>query len=636
MAENKKREGRLQSKEKETEKERIISLVSEDATRRDQAFSFFRGSNLHTYTDVSLGQFIGYRTKPPWKKDYQYNLFDPITRDKVYAILSKSAGMFEAQFFNTNKRQERYSNLIASTLEAFYKDSTRQLKEVDQNKLTMLAALITPKTIWFEGWRHRRRTVRDITGRDPITGQITETTERKIVHYNGPYGELIPVTDFYPSSMKQRNLQEQDRCSWVRKMSKAEFQREYPTSRYPAAANAMSHGEVMANDLSEFSIRTDLKNDEIEVIHTFEKWEDRHSIIGGLQLLTEVNSPMPYAHKDYPFVWGGFEVLNPWFIYDMPLPIKILDMQDMSNEVLNLTLDMVWRALNETWLSKEGDEINDDELYGGGVVPVNNPTNFQKLEFGSGFGFQAASSMIDRARKSIESSSIDAVSSGSSGSRPNVTAQEVSVAREAALEITTLFLQNMEAMEAEKARLRTLNQLDRYHRPIDWQRHIGEEDAEEAIAMFREISVRDAKLSNGERGKINIFITESPRGEEDLKEANDQIGEMSETIDLSPEFIREVQFDVEIVANSSVKRSKRQEVAEARAFYLDALANPQVFNVPEAARDYVKKLGKDEKKVLNGQEKKPQAPAPEEGDQGIPKPPGEFDDNAIESVLNDL
>ena len=636
MAEDSKKEGHLQSPEKEKEKERIISLVSEDRQRRDQAFPFFRGANLHTYTDVSLGQFIGFRAKPPWKKDYQYNLFDPITRDKVGAIISKSAGFFEAQFFNTNKRMERHSELIATTLEAFYKDSTRQMKETEKNKLAMLAALITPKTILFEGWRHRRRKVRDITGRDPITGRITETTERKIVHYNGPYSELIPVTDFYPSSMKQRDLQEQDRISWVRKMSKAEFQREYPSTRYPAAANALSYGEVVASDLTEFTIRNDLKDDEIEVIHTFEKWEDRHSIIGGLQLLTEIDSPMPYAHKDYPFVWGGFEVLNPWFIYDMPLPIKILDMQDMSNEVLNLTLDMVWRALNETWLSKDGDEINDDELYGGGVVPVNDPKNFNKLEFGSGFGFQAASAMIERARKSIESSSIDAVSAGQSGSRPNVTAHEVSIAREAALEITTLFLGNMEAMKAEQARLRTMNQLDRYHRPIDWQRRIGEDNAEEAIAMFREISVRDARLSNGERGKINITITESPRDEEGLKEANDQIKEMSETIDLSPEFIREVQFDVEIVANSSVKRSKRQEVAEARAFYLDALSNPEIFNIPEAARDYVKKLGKDEKKALNAPQQKKPAPVAGGEEDKAPQPPGEFDENAIESVLNDL
>jgi len=585
-----------QSPEIEAEKNRIIRIVQADKQRRDQEVTFFRNQNLATYSDAALGQFLGYRKKPEWKKDYQYNVFDPITRDKVYAIISKTGGLYEAEFFNTNKKLAKISETITTILGAFYKDSTRILNEKTKNKLTMLAALISPKAIWYEGWKFQKRTVRDIEERDE-NGKITKTKEKKIVHYNGPWGELVQVEDFIPGSLKIRDIQEQPRLSWIPKMQIEEFRRLYPTSKYPEAVKVQSHGALFEDGLSEFTVRNDLKENEVEVVMFFEKWEDRMSLVVNGVMLNGVNSPMPFAHKDYPFVWGGFEELSPFFVYDMPLTIKLMDMQDVDNEVLNLTLDMVWRALNEVILVQEGDGINDDVLYGGGMVPVNDPKNFQKLEFGSSFGFNAASSVLDRVKRSIESSSLDQQSSGQG--QTGITARGALIAREAALEIATLFLQNMENMERDKARLRVKNQLDRYKMPIDWQKRIGEEMTEEAIATFKEITVRDAKLDNGKRGTANIKITETPRQKDELNKINTENNkELSQTIDISPELIREIDFDVEIVANSSIKRSKSQQINEARAFLSDAAAMPDVLNKDYAAEEYVKSLGKKKDEAL--------------------------------------
>lgn len=581
----------------EKEKARIIDIVSEDKQRRDQETSFFRNENLVTYTEVGKQQFVGHRAKPSWKRDYQYNVFDHVTREKVYAIISKTAGLYEAQFFNTNKRLQEVSETVSTVLGAFYADSTRRLKEKEKNKLAMLSALVTPKAIWYEGWRHQKRTVREIEERDPETGRITKTKKNQVVHYNGPWGELIPVEDFVPGSLKIRDIQEQPRLTWLPKMQMSEFRRRF--SQYPDHKKVQPHGRLLENDLSQFTVRNDLKENEVEVIMFFEKWEDRLSIIANGVMLTEPHHPMPFVHKDYPFVWGGFEELDPFFVYDMPLTIKLLDMQDVNNEVLNLTLDMVWRALNEAILVQEDDGINTDIIYGGGILPVKDPKNFQKLDFGSSFGFQAASSVMDRVKRSIESSSVDAAVSGQAGSRPNVTAREVLIAREAALEIATLFLNNMENMERDKAYLRVKNQLDRYNLPVEWEKRIGKQEADEAIPVFREISVRDARMDTGKRGTVNVNITEEPRPREQLETLNVRNDkEPSQTIDISPEFIREIDFEVEIVANSSVRKSKNLEVAEARAFLKDAAAMPNVLSVPFAAKEYVKKLGKNEDEAL--------------------------------------
>jgi hypothetical protein len=588
---------KLQSPEKEKEVNRIIQIVSEDKSRRDQQTQFFRNETLITYTNIALGQFIGFNEKPEYKQDYQYNLFDPITRDKVMAIISKTNGMYEAQFFNTNKELEPVSETISNVLGAFYKQSTRELDEKTKNRLTMLTALITPKAIWYEGWRHQKRIIRDIEERDE-TGRITKTAPKKIVHYSGPYGYLLQVEDVVFGSLAERDLQEQPRIATIPKMQYSTFKRLFPETRYPDSAKVCKHGLIFGNDLTDFTVRNDLTENEVEVVTFYEKWEDRMSIIANGILLTEINNPMPFAHKDYPLVWGGFEELSPFFIYDMPLSMKLLDMQDMNNEVLNLTLDMVWRALNDVILVQSGDGINEDVIYGGGLVDVDDPKNFQKLEFGSSFAFNSATAMMERAKRSIESASLDAPSSGQSGSR-NITAREALIAREAALEITTLFLTSMENMEREKARLRTLNQLDRYKSPIEWQDRIGENGVAESIKVFKDLSVRDARLDGGKRGNLNINITETPRPKDELEKENIQNDKvMSQTIDLSPELIRKIKFDVEIVANSVVKKTKMEERAEARAFLQDSASMPQILSVPYAAEEYVKTLNKNPKEAL--------------------------------------
>jgi hypothetical protein len=432
------------------------------------------------------------------------------------------------------------------------------------------------------------------------------------VHYSGPWGELVPVTDFVPGSLKERRMQEQPRVHWIPKMQIEDFRRRFPVSRYPRAVDVQPGRTLMDNGLSEYLCRDDLKDNEVEALHIVEKWDDRLSIVANGILLTEIDSPMPYAHKDYAFVWGGFEPLSPWFCYDMPLTIKLLDMQDVNNEILNLTLDMVWRALNEVILVSGSDSINEDVMYGGGMVDVDNPNNFNKLDFGSSFGFQSASAVMERVKRSIDGSSVDAVQQGQAGGRP-ATAREVLVAREAALEIASLFLSNMESMERDKARLRVKNQLDRYKNPIDWKQQIGEGLTDEAMPVFRELTARDSKLDGGKRGTVNIFITDTPRPKSELDEINNENDkEMSQTIDISPEVIRNIDFDVEIVGNSSVKRSRAADIAESRAFYGDALQAPDVFNVQYAAGEYVKALGKKTDEALAPKKE------PQPGMEGMP------------------
>lgn len=585
-----------QSKEKEALKSELLRLIREDKMNRDQQFSFFRDTTLATYTETGRQQFIGFREKPQWKDDYQYNVFDPVTRDKVMAIVSKAGGFYEAQFFNTNKRLAGASEAISVILGAFYKDSTRRLNEKEKNKLLMITALTTPKAIWFEGWRNQIRTVKDIEERGE-DGKILKVKERKIVHYNGPQGEIIPVEDFIPGSIKERDIQEQPRLTWVTRMQKPTFDRMFPVSKFPEADKVKTHGELIAEDITDFTVRQDLKEKEVEIIRYFNKWKDEFHIIANGVLLTEINSPMPFNHKDYPFVWGGFEELDHGFIYDMPLTIKIMDMQDVDNEVLNLSLDMLWRALNETILVQGGDEMNEDVLYGGGTIDVDNVNNFKKLDWGSGLAFSASNSLLDRVKQSLESASVSAESAGTAGTGRSRTAREVLVAREAAMEIATLFLTNMENMERDKALLRVKNQLDRYKNPIEWERRIGEDKTDE-IAKFREITVRDTTLTKNRKGTINVVITNKPRGEEELNQENRTAKETSQIIEVSPDFIRQIEFDVEIVANSSVRRSKVLESAENERFFRTALEVPQILDVRKAGEDWVKSLDKNPEEAM--------------------------------------
>ncbi len=595
---------------KEEKANKILTQLRADKDARDQSYIYFRNENLATYTREGRKQFIGFTEKPDWKEDYQYNVFDPITRDKIMAIISKTRGYYEAQFFNTNKRLSPYSNIITNVLKGFYKDSSRRLKEKEKNRHIMLQALTTPKSIWFEGWRYQKRKVKNIVDRDE-TGKITEVEEEQVVHYNGPYGELIPVEDFIPGSMTERDIQEQPRLTWIIKMDEERFRREF--SKYDVD-DVPTYGDLIASENEDMLLRDDVNKNEVEVIRYFNKWEDEFHVIANGQLLTPVNNPMPYNHKEYPFVWGGFEELNPRFIYDMPLTIKLLDMQDANNEILNLSLDMLWRALNEVILVTGGDDLGSDVLSGGGLVPVNDPGNFTQMQFGSSGAFNAATNITQQIKASLESSSVSAELAGQSGEGRSKTAREVLVAREAAMEIASLFLDSMERMERDKAYLRVKNQLDRYQTPVEWEKRLGVEGAREAIPKFREISVRQTQLDNGEVGTLNINITPKPRGEDKVEQENKTLKEMSQTIDIPPSFLRQIEFDCEIVANSSIKRSKALEAEEAERYFANTLKVPQMFNVQKAAEEYVKALDKNpEEHLKQQQQQQQQRPQPQQG-----------------------
>ena len=62
---------------------------------KEQNVRFFNkgglGRNIYDYVKDSVDRMNEYKLKPDWKEDWQNNVFDPITRDKLIAILSKLA-----------------------------------------------------------------------------------------------------------------------------------------------------------------------------------------------------------------------------------------------------------------------------------------------------------------------------------------------------------------------------------------------------------------------------------------------------------------------------------------------------------------------------------------------------------------
>jgi len=95
-------------------------------------------------------------------------------------------------------------------------------------------------------------------------------------------------------------------------------------------------------------------------------------------------------------------------------------------------------------------------------------------------------------------------------------------------------------------------------------------------------------------------------------------------------------FDVEIVANSSVKMSKELEKAESRADLQDAAAMPNVFNVEYFAERFAEKRGLKKDEALNKQSENPMqkllggSPQPTESG-GVKSPLGQ---DSLESMLN--
>jgi hypothetical protein len=249
---------------------------------RDQTIRFLSKNGVNRgikeYIRDSVDRFNEYFPKPLHKKDWQSNVYQPITRDKIMSILGRLVNtrlnvglkLKSKSMINMNEaeaRREIFSDLLKSANEKNDDDQARVWEA--------FVALSQGTAIGHESWKKDTREVEYIKEVDPDTGEKkTETVT--VDKWDDVYGKLVPVLEFYPENIWVNNIRDVKRCFWVSQMKYTNFMDEF--GKFDNADMVQKAGYYSGLSDVNWGVSEDVKEDHVEVIRFYDEVDDKYAI----------------------------------------------------------------------------------------------------------------------------------------------------------------------------------------------------------------------------------------------------------------------------------------------------------------------------------------------------------------------
>lgn len=590
---------------------------------RNQTIRFFNKNgierNIIDYVTDSVDRMNEYHVKPEHKEDWQNNVFDPITRNKLIAILSKIASsrmkpelIAKAKsIFKTESTMER-KMIFSDLLEA----ANRHNKDEVQLIWEMFTCMSEGTVIGYESWKKETREVEYIKEVDPDTG-IIKSEKISVNAWDDVFGEIVPINEFYPESIWVHDISQVKRAFRVKVMTLQGFKDSY--KGFKNADTVQPAGYYKGETNFEWGITENVRDQEVMVVEFYDEIADKLCIYGNG---TEIYyGPMPWNHKKLPFWLAIFEPIHHQLLYGKSLPDKLMGMQDVDNALFNAMLDQLTIGLNSPiFTTGETDDMSDGYLELGKMYHGEQGSTMNKLNLGT--VDPTNFNMLSLIKKGMEETSISAQAQGvATGGRK--TMYEVQQLQEGALSLASLFLQIMESCYSQKYWLRMYNIIQYYSMPSS---------VESGKPQFKFIVLENRKLTNGKTGKKMIQITD-----ELPDDAKNQLTEIAETesgkefnplestiepIIITRDWLmnHEMDLEISIVPNSSIKESEAQRKNKSIAFFDRASQDP-MFDPIKTRKIFAEALDQDEDlvKEQEPQQQDPMAGLPPMGEGQAPQ-----------------
>ena len=622
----------------------VNDLFRRSADERNRRFQFFDGLNLIEYIEDSVQRFNTNIFEREGLEDWQASANDPFTRNKVLAVLGKIMTVLPIAEFTPRGTEDTRKAMILTNLYEYFEE------EDDYEEFMthyLLEAIVKGTAIGYEGVNRDVKKIKNIKGfGDDIS--ITEKTEEKTCIY----ASIVPLEEFYPASPSIRKIKDMPYCFWRKVLPYTKFLSEYDTfekAKVVEAKRTYSDDEYRPyyNDF----IGEDVGEGSVEIIKFYDKINDQYVIIANgiwlnpikLNSDTEEVSPIPFNHKDLPFFECKFDFFGDFF-YGKSLPDRLKSLQDVLNVLTNMLLDQSFLTIFPPLLTNGFDSIEDDYLRPGRRTPIDTQglpigNAFMKLDLGTPAGWHQY--ILEYTRKIMEEASLDRVSQGQAGVGGRTTAQEIRMAAEGVTSILQLFSRMVNYSLKRKAMLKISNILQfttDKNAPII--KKILGEDAGEQMKAFNIIEVDNTRLTGGKRG---MKVIEMYSDEENLPKKSQlkaralltkaDSNKETEIIAITPEYIRDVKYDVKLVPNIKSEVTKDVDKAlhlEKIKVYMSFF--PEQVDLNELAAQTAEKFGDDPGRILKQEVLNPQ-PQGEPGQEALGTEPS---DNTSNNMVNGL
>lgn len=594
---------------------------------KEQPIRFFNkegvNRNILDYVKDSVDRMNEYQLKPSWKEDWQANVFDGVTRSKLISILSilassrmKAEVLARPNNLMAGKTAEMKRIIFSDLLES----ANDKNDDASQLIWEMYAGLTEGTVFGFESWVRDTREVEYVKEYNQETGEV-KTEKIKQDYWDDVYGEITPIDEVYPETIwvNARDFHHKvRRMFWAKEMTYQSFIDKYgkftTASEVRSAVNYSVDGKEF-----DWGVPAGVRQDNIYVMHFYDESSDKMGIwANGMEIYY---GPLPWNHKKKPFWVAIAEPIHAHFLFGKSLPDKLMSMQDVNNAMFNSILDQLFLALNSPIVidGEMDDEFWDGYLEPGRVYQASMGAKAQRIALGQ--VDNAAFSVLSMIKRSMEEGSISSQAQGiPTGGRK--TKFEVQQLQEGALQLASLFLQLMEGAMKNKYWLRLHNILQYYS-----------ERNGSGKNKFKYIELENKRLMNGKTGTRAIQIVDSKnqvptreqlkmQTEEIRGEKFDELESDFEPIVITKKYLidHELELDIRIVPNSSVKESETSIRNRAIAFYQMTAQNPQI-DQTENLKKFVEAFQMPVS-LIKKAEQNPMAAMMGQGQKGLPGMPG--------------
>lgn len=543
------------------------------AQLRNQSFQNFDGLTLTEYIEDSHRRTSTNIDERDGIEDWQSTIHDPFTRNKVMAILAKMAGVLPSiEVQNVGDDDHRKAGILGDILE--WSDDQRDDFE-DFSVKYLFEAIEKGTAIGYEGHEEKVQKIRDIVS--GFADDLKVKEGKKIT--NTLFSKVIRLEDFYPSNIGVSSVKLLPYC-FIREVCNIEqFRMDYAMySKAPLVEpKNTTYGDKEPRPYYLDYVSDNVPDGSVEVIQYFNKDTDEYIITANGIWLNELGngivSPLPFAHKELPFYDLKFELYDVNFFYGKSLPDKLKNMQDVLNVLTNMMIDQSFLTIFAPMLVNGSDSIEDDYLRPGRRIPIDTQglplrDSVMTLDMQTPNGWHQY--ILSYTRKIMEEASIDSVSSGQAGVGGRTTAQEIRTAAEGVTAILDLFARFVRSALKRRASLRIKNIQQFWTNPKYpvLQRVLGEGEGEDTGNVFNSFKIRNTRLSNGKRGTkiVDFYKDPSKRPTAKELEARALVAKLSNKVEteymaLDPGYIRDTEFDVKLVANRKLDKTKEVEQA---------------------------------------------------------------------------
>lgn len=618
------------------------------ADERNRNFEYFDGLNLIEYIDDSVRRFVTNIDERENIEDWQARVNNQFTRNKVLAILSKVVRVLPiAQFVARGDEDFRKAQILTNLYE--YAEELDDYEELMINIL--LEAIVKGTAIGYEGIERKTKIIKNVKG----TGDNLTIKKEKEIRTN-LYGAIVPLEEFYPSSVGIRNIKMMPYCFWRKQIPYQKFLMDwgmYDKSKFVQPKNLTDSKDALRPFYVDY-ISHDVLEGNVELIRYYNKDVDEYVIIANGIWLNPIGkeeiSPIPFNHKELPFWDIKFDFFGSDFFFGKSLPDRLKSLQDVINVLTNMLLDQSFLTIFPPLLTNGFDTIEDDYLRPGRRTPIDTqglPINqaFMKLDLGTPSGWHQY--ILEYTQKIMEQASVDQVSQGTAGVGERTTAQEIRIAADGVASMLGLFGRLVNYGVKRKALLKGANILQFWtdkNNPVI-KRVLGVDGNKQFNNVFNFFKIDNTVLTDGKRGTkiIEMYQTKKSMPTKASLKARASLSKLEsgknvEIIAVPPGYMRDFLFDVKLVSNPKTEGFKEVEKAlqlEKVRVYLSFF--PQQIDVNELAAQTIEKMGDDPTKILRQDIINPQ-PLPEEKntmmDKGIgTKPQGNIANNTVNGMM---